>query len=78
MSNLLVFKSGCQFSDTASVNTKQFFINYLENEDFFQNSSLAFAALLKQECGWFDNENNSPVALSARLTGDAANLQNVH
>lgn len=54
-------------------------MNYLENKDFFyQNSSLAFEALMKQECGWFDDENNSSAALSARLTGDAANLQNVH
>lgn len=32
---------------------------------------------MKQECGWFDDKNNSSAALSARLSGDAANLQNV-
>lgn len=38
---------------------------------------MTFAALMRQECGWFDDEQHSSSALSARLTGDAANLQSV-
>lgn len=38
---------------------------------------MAFEAILKQECGWFDNEKNSVGSLSARLSGDAANIQTV-
>lgn len=38
---------------------------------------MTFAALMRQECGWFDDEEHSSGALSARLTGDAANLQGV-
>lgn len=38
---------------------------------------MTFAALIRQECGWFDNVENSSAALSARLTGDTASLQNV-
>lgn len=34
-------------------------------------------AMLRQECGWFDDVNHSSAALSARLTGDAGNLQSV-
>lgn len=33
--------------------------------------------MVVQEMGWFDDEKNSVGALSARLTGDAANVQNV-
>lgn len=36
-----------------------------------------FEAMLKQECGWFDDPKNSVGALSSRLSGDAANLQTV-
>lgn len=32
---------------------------------------------MKQECGWFDEDDHSSAALSARLTGDAGNLQSV-
>lgn len=39
--------------------------------------SKTFAALLQQECGWFDDEDNSTGALSARLTDDAGDLQEV-
>lgn len=38
---------------------------------------MTFAALMRQECGWFDDENHSTGVLSARLTGDAANIQSV-
>lgn len=38
---------------------------------------MTFAAMMRQECGWFDNEEHSSGALSARLTGDAGNLQSV-
>lgn len=36
-----------------------------------------FEAMLKQECGWFDDPKNSVGALASRLSGDAANLQTV-
>lgn len=36
-----------------------------------------FAALMRQECGWFDEEKNSTAALSVRLTGDADNIKAV-
>lgn len=39
--------------------------------------SMTFAAMLQQECGWFDEKNNSSAELSARLTGDASSLQSV-
>lgn len=32
---------------------------------------------MRQECGWFDEDDHSSAALSARLTGDAGNLQSV-
>lgn len=38
---------------------------------------MTFASMLKQECGWFDDQNNSVGALSARLSGDAAHVQGV-
>lgn len=38
---------------------------------------MAFASMLRQECGWFDEEDNSVGALSTRLTGDAGSLQGV-
>lgn len=41
------------------------------------NRTLTFEAMLKQECGWFDNPKNSVGALTSRLSGDAANLQTV-
>lgn len=41
------------------------------------NRTLTFEAMLKQECGWFDNPKNSVGALASRLSGDAANLQTV-
>ncbi|XP_055307776.1 multidrug resistance protein homolog 65-like [Sitodiplosis mosellana] len=37
--------------------------------------STTFEAMLKQECAWFDDHNNSVGALGSRLTSDAANLQ---
>lgn len=39
--------------------------------------SITFEAMLKQECGWFDDEKNSIGALGIRLGVDAANLQMV-
>lgn len=40
-------------------------------------STLAFASMLQQECGWFDDKNNSVGSLSARLSADAAHVQSV-
>lgn len=40
-------------------------------------SSITFASMLKQECGWFDDQKNAIGALSARLSGDAAHVQGV-
>ena len=40
--------------------------------------SMAFAAMMRQECAWFDHEDHSSGVLSARLTGDASSLQAVH
>ncbi|XP_055382566.1 multidrug resistance protein homolog 65 [Condylostylus longicornis] len=37
--------------------------------------SITFRSILKQEISWFDEEQNSVGALSARLAGDAANIQ---
>lgn len=31
--------------------------------------------MLRQDCGWFDDEKNSVGALATRLSADAANLQ---
>ncbi|XP_055301725.1 multidrug resistance protein homolog 65-like isoform X2 [Sitodiplosis mosellana] len=39
--------------------------------------SMTFAAFMRQECSWFDEKNHSSAALSARLTGDVANLQEI-
>lgn len=38
---------------------------------------LSFAAMLKQEMGWFDESKNSVGALCSRLSGDAAAVQGV-
>lgn len=38
---------------------------------------MAFKAMLRQECGWFDRKENSVGFLSSNLSGDAANVQNV-
>lgn len=38
---------------------------------------MAFASMLRQECGWFDEEEHSVGILAANLSGDAANLQTV-
>lgn len=40
--------------------------------------SMTFAAMMRQECAWFDHEDHSSGVLSARLTGDASSLQTVH
>ncbi|XP_055911756.1 multidrug resistance protein homolog 65 [Eupeodes corollae] len=37
--------------------------------------SMSFKSIMQQEVGWFDEEKNSVGALSARLAGDAANVQ---
>lgn len=36
---------------------------------------MTFAALMRQECSWYDEDDHSSAALSARLTGDAGSLQ---
>ncbi|MPC45721.1 Multidrug resistance protein 1 [Portunus trituberculatus] len=36
---------------------------------------LTFAAMLRQEVGWFDDDKNSVGALCSRLSGDAASVQ---
>lgn len=38
---------------------------------------MTFVALMRQECAFYDDEDHSSAALSARLTGDAANVQSV-
>lgn len=38
---------------------------------------MTFQSMLKQECGWFDDHNNSVGALASRLSDDAANIQTV-
>ena len=38
---------------------------------------MAFAAMLKQEMGWFDQPNNNTGALCSRLSADAAAIQGV-
>lgn len=38
---------------------------------------MTFAALMRQECGWYDDDNHAIGVLTSRLTGDAANLQAV-
>ena len=38
---------------------------------------LTFAAMLRQEVGWFDEDKNSVGALCSRLSGDAASVQGV-
>lgn len=38
---------------------------------------LTFAAMLKQEVSWFDEDKNSVGALCSRLSGDAASVQGV-
>ena len=38
---------------------------------------LAFAAMLKQEMGWFDHPKNNTGALCSRLSADAAAIQGV-
>lgn len=38
---------------------------------------MTFEAMLRQECGWFDDEDNAVGILGAHLSGDAANVQNV-
>lgn len=38
---------------------------------------MTFVALMRQECAFYDDDDHSSAALSARLTGDAANVQSV-
>lgn len=38
---------------------------------------LTFAAMMRQECGWFDKEEHSVGILSSYLSGDAASVQTV-
>lgn len=38
---------------------------------------MTFEAMLRQECGWFDEEDNAVGVLASHLSGDAANVQNV-
>lgn len=53
----------------------QFNAHLYFNIDLYR--SITFEAMLKQECGWFDDINNSIGALSSKLSGDAAKLQAV-
>lgn len=48
-----------------------------KNNNFIPCRVKTFKAMLRQECGWFDDENNAIGSLSAHLSGDAANVQNV-
>lgn len=52
-------------------------INRLVCDVMFQMPlrSMSFKSIMQQEVGWFDEEKNSVGALSARLAGDAANVQ---
>lgn len=43
----------------------------------FGKRSMTFAAMMRQEMGWFDDEKNSFGALSARLSNDASSVQGV-
>ena len=36
---------------------------------------MTFTHLMKQECGWFDEEKNSSATLTTRLTSDAGTVQ---
>lgn len=38
---------------------------------------LTFAAMLRQEVAWFDEDKNAVGALCSRLSGDAASVQGV-
>lgn len=38
---------------------------------------LTFAAMVRQEVGWFDEERNSVGALCSKLSGDASAIQGV-
>lgn len=38
---------------------------------------MTFGAMLQQECAWFDDKNNSPGALLARIIDDAGDLEGV-
>lgn len=38
---------------------------------------MTFAAMLQQDCGWFDREENAVGFLVSHLSVDAANVQNV-
>lgn len=38
---------------------------------------MTFVAMMRQECSFYDDVEHSSAALSARLTGDAGNLQGV-
>lgn len=44
---------------------------------FSKSRLMAFQSMMKQECGWFDEDDHSSAGLSARLSGDAGNLQSV-
>lgn len=48
----------------------------LKSQCFFTRL-MTFAAILRQECGWFDRKENAVEILSSHLSGDAANVQNV-
>lgn len=38
---------------------------------------ITFGAMMRQECGWFDEEDHSVGILASYLSGDAANVQTV-
>lgn len=43
----------------------------------FLHRLMTFAAMMRQECGWFDKEEHSVGILSSYLSGDAASVQTV-
>lgn len=44
---------------------------------YFFHRLMTFAAMMRQECGWFDKEEHSVGILSSYLSGDAASVQTV-
>jgi len=56
----------------------QLFMFSLAGEALTQRlRKMTFAAMLRQELGWFDDPANNIGALCARLSGDAASVQGV-
>lgn len=49
----------------------------LKKNNLCFHRSMTFVAMMRQECSFYDDVEHSSAALSARLTGDAGNLQGV-